>query len=82
MYTLTHGKAISWGWLLWVMTRKVGMKRVMWKKRKSDKERWLSQNYQLNVKKNWTKRSKSHFHKEQKGKQGKDEKKREVGHKI
>ena len=70
MCTSTHGKAITWGWLLWVMTQKVGMtKSNVEKKRYNEQEKWLSQYCQLNIKKRqkecWTKikRNKSDFHK-------------------
>ena len=58
------------------MKRKMGMKRVVWKsKEKSDQEKWLSRNDQLNEminKKREKKEKESNFH------QGKDDKKRKV----
>ena len=33
--TLTHGKAMSWGWLLWGMLWKVGLKEQLERKNKS-----------------------------------------------
>ena len=51
------------------MNQKVGMKRVMRKKKENgDQERWFCQDYQLNGKKSWTKISKSHFHKSERKK--------------
>ena len=35
MCTLTHGKAMSWGWLLWGMLWKVGLKEQKERKNRS-----------------------------------------------
>ena len=70
--TLTHGKAMSWGWLLWGMLRKVGLKQQRKRKNKSKVTQELVERIvnKKNIQEIQARKEESHLHKwRKKGKQ-------------